>query len=153
MENLFFSPPWHWKQTKGANLQRQQTGRGPCLHVHVGSALCESHSGRHLHRRVASGEEMKGLILFLRGQGDHMALKARGTRAGSWCFSLWLLTRVNNNFSSRTVSIYWVFSVWSGAITCWRRPAVVLHNTQKLRKNEENSQLPHAFWNKCIGNS
>lgn len=91
MENVF---PLTLKTDWGANLLRQQTGRGvPASvdrhllsesHIHISTGAKES---RHVHHRAPSREEMKGLILFLCGQGDQMALKARGTCAGSWCFS------------------------------------------------------------------
>lgn len=93
MENVF---PLTLKTDWGANLLRQQTGRGvpasvdqdllSVSHIHISTEAKET---RHVHHRVPSREEMKGLILFLRGQEDQMALKARGTCAGSWCFSPW----------------------------------------------------------------
>ena len=83
------SPPT-LKTEQGANLQRQQTGRGP-RRCGLGSAHIQiSAQGRKeagICTTVQSREEMKGPILFLCGQGDHMALEARGTWSGSWVYS------------------------------------------------------------------
>lgn len=67
--------PLTLKTEQGANLQRQQTGRGPCR-CGLGSSCCVNHvqistqakGTRHLCHRVQSREEMKGLNLFLSGQ-------------------------------------------------------------------------------------
>lgn len=72
MEKVF---PLTLKTEQGANLQRQQTGRGPCR-CGLGSSCCVNHvqistqakGTRHLCHRVQSREEMKGLNLFLSGQ-------------------------------------------------------------------------------------
>lgn len=92
MENVF--PPDTENRLRGKSAKTTDGERGPCL-CGSGSVLWEPHS--HLHRgkrkqayAPQSREEMKGLILFLRGPGDQMVLKARGTCAGSWCFSPWL---------------------------------------------------------------
>jgi len=77
------------KTEQGANLQRQQRGRGP-LHGGRGYACCEQHSDLHTRKMnqpsapQSSREEMKGPILFLREQRDHMALEAGGTWPGPW---------------------------------------------------------------------
>ncbi|KAL7408588.1 hypothetical protein ABVT39_025988 [Epinephelus coioides] len=85
--------PLTLKTEQGANLQRQQTGRGP-RRCGLGSARCEPHSDLHTGKRHQAsapqcaeqgGNERPDRIPPW--AGDHMALEARGTWSGSWAFS------------------------------------------------------------------
>lgn len=79
MENV--SPP-ALKQTKGANVQRQHTGRG-FLDRGLGSACCEPHLDVHGCERkpnICTVDCREGSSM---GGRDHVAMEAWGTNSGS----------------------------------------------------------------------